>query len=199
MSSLNNHVWRNHQLTISTKMNVFQACVINTLLYASETWTTYARQEKRLETFNQRCLRRILNIKWQDKITNAEVLQRAHCLSMYTMLTKRRLRWLGHVCRMQDGRIPKDLLYGALAEGARRVGRPFLRYKDACKRDLKASSIDIKSFESEAADRCKWRSMVNLAALKIESKHIERMREKRTHRLAARRQRAIIAVTAPET
>jgi len=49
---------------------------------------------------------------------------------MYTLLRQRRLRWLGHVHRMKDGRIPKDLLYGELAEGKRPTGRPLLRYKD---------------------------------------------------------------------
>jgi hypothetical protein len=34
---------------------------------------------------------------------------------------------------MKDGRIPKDLLY---AEGKRASGRPHLRFKDACMRDL---------------------------------------------------------------
>ncbi|KAJ7324884.1 hypothetical protein JRQ81_017904, partial [Phrynocephalus forsythii] len=49
---------------------------------------------------------------------------------MYTLLKQRRLRWLGHVVRMDDGRIPKDLLYGELIKGKRPRGRPQLRYKD---------------------------------------------------------------------
>ena len=36
---------------------------------------------------------------------------------MYALLTKRRLRWLGHVTRMRDGRLPKDILYGELPLG----------------------------------------------------------------------------------
>ena len=39
---------------------------------------------------------------------------------------------------MEEGRIPKDMFYGELATGARPVGRPTLRFKDVCKRDLKA-------------------------------------------------------------
>ena len=31
---------------------------------------------------------------------------------------------------MEDGRIPKDVLYSQLASGSRRVGRPALRFKD---------------------------------------------------------------------
>ncbi|XP_071491378.1 equilibrative nucleobase transporter 1-like [Diadema antillarum] len=64
--------------------------------------------EKRLNTFHLRCLRRLLHIKWQDRVTNAEVLQRAGILSMFSLLGQRRLKWLGHVRRMEPGRIPKD-------------------------------------------------------------------------------------------
>ena len=64
-----------------------------------------------------RCLRRILGISWQEKNPNTEVLARAGLPSMLTLLRQRRLRWLGHVRRMEDGRIPKDILYGQLAAG----------------------------------------------------------------------------------
>lgn len=43
---------------------------------------------------------------------------------MFTLLRQHRLRWLGHVHRMPDSRIPKDLLYGELAAGRRPAGRP---------------------------------------------------------------------------
>ncbi|XP_063590235.1 uncharacterized protein LOC134767117 [Penaeus indicus] len=56
---------------------------------------------------------------------------------MVAILQERRLRWLSHVRRMDAGRIQKDLLYGELAEGIRPNGRPRLRYKDVCKRDMK--------------------------------------------------------------
>lgn len=37
--------------------------------------------------------------------------------SVYTLLIQRRMRRLGHAVRVDDGRIPKDLLYRELAEG----------------------------------------------------------------------------------
>ena len=59
---------------------------------------------------------------------------------------------------MEDGRIPKDILYGELALGRRTTGRPHLRYKDVCIRDMKAVDIDTMSWEGLAADRAEWRS-----------------------------------------
>lgn len=63
---------------------------------------------------------------------------------MFT-LKQRRLRWLGHVMRMDDDRISKDMLYGDLAQGKRPTGRPHLRYKDVFKMDLKTMGIDTNS------------------------------------------------------
>ena len=109
-------------LTKNTKMQVYQACVLSTVLYGSETWTLYSRQEHRLNTLELRNLRRILVITWQDYVTNKDVLEQAGMPSMYALLTKRRLRWLEHVRRMENGRIPKDFLYGELAIGTRPAG-----------------------------------------------------------------------------
>ena len=94
---------------------------------------------KKLNVFYLRCLRRILGIRCQDRVLNTEVLERAGLPSIFTLLSQRRLRWLGHVRRMDDGRIPKNLLYGELASGSRSQGRLRLRYKDTCKRDMKCN------------------------------------------------------------
>ena len=161
LARLSQRVWNNSMLTMNTKITVYRACVLSTLLYASETWTLYAHQEKRLSVFHMRCLRRILGITWSDRVTNNEVLERAKIPSMVTLLRQRRLRWLGHVCRMDEGRIPKDILYAELASGKRETGRPHLRFKDVCKRDMKALDIDISTWEELAQDRSSWRITLN--------------------------------------
>ena len=90
---------------------------MSTVLCGNESWTIHARQEKQLNTFHMRGIQRILNITWQGNVPNYTVLKRAEIPNLYTPLRQRRLRWLGHVVRMDDGRIPKDLLYGELAQG----------------------------------------------------------------------------------
>ena len=74
LARLTSRVWTNPKLTVKTKMVVHNACVVITLMYDSETWTTYARQEKRLNSFHPRSIRRILGISWQGRVSNAEVL-----------------------------------------------------------------------------------------------------------------------------
>jgi len=62
MARLTKRVWENSALTVHTKTQVYQACVLSTLLYGSETWSTYMRQERRLNSFHIRCLQRIVKI-----------------------------------------------------------------------------------------------------------------------------------------
>ena len=158
MAKLSARICENKKLTTQTKVAVYRACIVSTLLFGSESWTTYASQEKRLNNFHMRCLRRILSISWTDKVSNNEVLARANIPSMFTLLRQRRLRWLGHVYRMEDGRIPKDLLYGELESGSRPIGRPKLRFKDVYKRDMLATGLPTDNWELHAADRSDWRS-----------------------------------------
>ncbi|KAL3872961.1 hypothetical protein ACJMK2_036129 [Sinanodonta woodiana] len=46
------------------------------------------RQERRLNSFHLRCLKRILKISWQDHVLNSEILQRANTHSMFSLLSK---------------------------------------------------------------------------------------------------------------
>ena len=119
---------------------------------------------------------------WQDRVTNASVLSQARMPSMFAMLSQRRLRWLGHACRMEDGRIPKDMLYGELATGSRPTGRPTLRYKDTCKRDLKASGIQPADVEAVTCDRIAWRAKVHDGGKSAEERREREWEERRTSR-----------------
>ena len=93
----------NSMLTENTKVRVYQACVLSTLLYFSGAWVTYAKQKKRLNGFHIRCLRCLLDITWKEHTANKDVFQRAHIPSIVALLSKRRMRWLGHPCLPHGG------------------------------------------------------------------------------------------------
>ena len=96
----------------------------------------HVRPAKRLNHFHLSCLRKLLKIKWQDKIPDTEVLTKAGMQSMHTVLKLAQLRWTGHVIRMPDARLPKKVFYGELQEGKRSQGGQKKRYKDTLKASL---------------------------------------------------------------
>ena len=73
-SHLSKRVWENKKLTLNTKMKVYQACILSTLLYGSETWPTYSVQERHLNSVYHRHLRTIMNVTWKDHISNHDIL-----------------------------------------------------------------------------------------------------------------------------
>ena len=54
-------IWR-RKINLKTKLRIYNAVVISTLLYGSETWATTSSEEKRRDVFDNRFLRRILGI-----------------------------------------------------------------------------------------------------------------------------------------
>ena len=138
-----------------------QGTVLTSLLCgAAETWTCYRRHVKMLDAFHMRHLRYLMGIKWQDKITNNEVLQRAKMNGIEAMLMRAQLRWVGHVQRMSDNRMPKQILYSELSSDARSRGGQRKRYKDTLKHTLKMTGIDTETWHELAQSRTGWRQAV---------------------------------------
>jgi hypothetical protein len=53
-----------------------KSCIWSFAVYGSETWTLGKNEEKVINAFETWCWRRMLKIKWTDRITNEEVFQR---------------------------------------------------------------------------------------------------------------------------
>ena len=176
---LSKRVWKNHSLKLSTKIKVYRAVVIPTLMYGAETWTLYRRQVRLLERFHQRCLRSIMNIKWHDYISNEDVLEEAQLPSIESILLKHQLRWAGHVARMDDSRMPKAVLFGELKSGKRNLGAPKKRFKDQLKKQLSQADIPLSSWQAEATDRLAWRSTIQKASREFEYQRSGAARDKR--------------------
>ena len=159
-------------IRLDIKLKVNKVVVLQTLLYACEAWTIYQRNAKKLNNFHLSCLRKIMKIRWQDKIPDTEVLKKAQ------------LRWTGHVTRMPVARLPKKVLYGEKQEGKRSQGGQKKRYKDTLKASLKDFNIPTESWEQAAQDRTKWRCLINKGASQFEAKRICEAERKRKERKA---------------
>ncbi|KAF0031718.1 hypothetical protein F2P81_016273 [Scophthalmus maximus] len=159
-SRLNKRVFEDRDLQSKTKIPVYKAVWLPTLLYGSEAWTTYSRHLRALEALHQRDLRRILRITWEDRRTNTTVLEEAGISTITAIVAQHQLRWTGHVIRMPDSRLPKQALYSQLVLGKRAPGGQKKRYKDNIKANLKKCNIGLETWEATATNRATWRKLV---------------------------------------
>ena len=77
---------------------------ISIFLNACESWALTAELEKRMQAFEMRCYRRLLNISYKDYVTNEEVRRKIQAANreygeLLTLVKKWKLRWYGHVSR----------------------------------------------------------------------------------------------------
>nr|VZI43717.1 unnamed protein product [Spirometra erinaceieuropaei] len=179
---LQSTVWNRHGLQLSTKLKMYKAVILPTLLYGTETWTLYAKQARRLNHIHLSCLRRILRLNWEDRIPDNDVLERTGIVSIYAILRQIQLRWSGHLVRMDDERPPKRLLYGDVATGSRRHGGQIRRHKNTLKSSLKCLQINATNWEELALDRPTWRRTVKTGAAIYEANRIAAAKAKREAR-----------------
>ena len=52
---------------------LLESCVMSALMYACETWTLKKNDRDRLNAFEMKCYRKILGVKWQDKVKNEAI------------------------------------------------------------------------------------------------------------------------------
>ena len=80
-----------------------------------ESWTLTAELEKRMQAFEMRCYRRLLNISYKDHVTNDEVRRKIQAAigeygEFLTLVKKRKLRRFCHVSMSSD--LTKIILQG---------------------------------------------------------------------------------------
>ena len=144
-------------------------------------WVAYRRHVKVLEQFQQRILRSILGVHWQDRITNASILEQADTTSIEAHIVKSQLSWAGHVRRMPDTRVPKQLLYAELSSGKRKTGGQWKRYKDQLKVNLTKCEMELQ-WENRADDRACWRRTSCMGVANLEQRRITMEAQKRERR-----------------
>lgn len=157
MTSLRN-VWSSSVLSLRLKLRLFSAIVTSILLYNSESWSITANDVRLLEGFYFRCLRQItrsirckdLSTTEIDKASHAEVFRVANVPSLATILRQKRLRWLGHLIRSDQGDPARICLFEEVDSGS-----PWWKLLLSDLREIGLSSFHAA--EIAALDRASWR------------------------------------------
>ena len=159
-------IWKDRYISLPTKMQIYRACVLSTLMYGAECWTLKTRDEERLDAFDMRCQRKILKIKWIQHIKNHDIRLKTSQPQLTRTIRKRRLQWFGHVQRMNNTRLPLKLYRWTPLHGQRKQGRPRTTWKDVIRRDLDTilPGWTVEEAEVAARDRRSWSNFLRQAA-----------------------------------
>ena len=153
-------------LSKNLKIKIYRTIILPVVLYGCETWSLTLREELRLRMFENRVLRRIFGPKrdgvtgeWR-KLHNEELNDLYSSPNIVRAIKSRRLRWAGHVARMEEGRDVHKVLVGK-PEGKRPLGRPRRRWEDNIKMDLEKVGRGCGDWMELAQDRDRRRVLVS--------------------------------------
>ena len=127
-------VWRDNNISLRSNVKLMRSLVNFIFLYAYESWALTEELEKRTQAFEMRCYRKLLNISYEDHITNEEVRKKSEATigeyeELLTLDKKRKLiNWL----RLKVSWFSKDDPTGR-SERKRRRGRQKKRWEDNIK------------------------------------------------------------------
>ena len=129
IGAMRKEVLERRELKKETKLRVFNAMVVPTLLYGCETWTVQKRHESRLQACEMGCLRRIEGVSRIDRVRNEDIRDSLGQVAVVDMMKGRQLRWREKLEGMDDDRLVKQVYEGDIV-GRRPRGRPRKRWKD---------------------------------------------------------------------
>ena len=104
-------------------------------------------------------MRRILKVRWEDKVTNEEVWARTGITNIVMEVKRRRWTWLGHVLRMKKTRHPLEALNWA-PPGKRNRGRPLGTWRRTVEEEMREEGKTWNELRWLAQDRAGWKKLV---------------------------------------
>ena len=125
--SLDRNIWRS-SFSLQTKIRLYNVYILPILLYGADTWSMTVASSRRLDAFDQWCLRRIVHIPYAAHITNEEVRRKTGQPPVTSVIAKRQLRLFGHLARADPSQDHSRILRAAInrppPDWRRRAGRP---------------------------------------------------------------------------
>lgn len=193
LGSLQNLWRRSSKISLKKRLQLYNSLVKPILLYNCETWGLSKTSENQLNSFHRRQLRRILNIRFPNRISNVLVYEKCRTEPISRDILERRWRFFGHILRrpenipawkamksfFDDGNLkkfrgrPRTTIVSTLNNDIKcmREKNPVF-YKNIGIRPLERLS-DLKVLKDLANNRPKWRNITECmyAVAKAEDRH----------------------------
>ena len=148
-------VWTNTNFSVHTKIRIYMVMVRSILIYGHESWYSTQTTDNKFLVFENKALRRILGIKWWQRISNKRIreITRVQPVDEYVRLS--RWKWMGHVYR-RAGLVRHTVEW--VAPGRRGRGRPRETWLRTMRRE--AGEECWGELEEMAQDRMWWREFI---------------------------------------
>ena len=159
--SLTTCLWKRREICIQVKLRVFASSVLAVLLYGAETWNLMHHDISLLRSFYMRCLKTILRVNpflHHYKKSHDDVLKETNMPPIEDIIGRSRWRWLGHVLRMDDTRVPRKVVFSK-RQGGRALGAPAKRWSDLVRQDTRRWLPTSENLVDAAMDRSRWREL----------------------------------------
>ena len=154
------NIWKSQNISLEVKIRLYESLVISTLLYGAQSSPLSVTQMKQLEAAHHNFQRRLLGITWRDKVRNEDIRKKTGSRKLEDMIKERRLRWLGHVWRMDNSRTARQATNWKLRGYKRKPGRPRKNRVDVIKRDLRQMDLTWEEAKELANYKAEWRRRV---------------------------------------
>jgi len=155
ITKLNSISW-DRDVTPKTKTHIYQAIVKSTIKYAAETGCLKTKTVIKLNFIEMDFWRRSAWISRKDKIRNTIIKQKMKVArSLLDDIKTKQLQWYGHVQRMEEGRLPKEVMKWR-SPGRRKRGRPKLTWAEGIRGLMGEKGL----MEEYWNDRGNWRKKV---------------------------------------
>ena len=104
-------------ITLLTKVCIVKAMVFPVVMYGCESWTIKKVEPRRIDSFELRCLRRLLGVPWTARRCNQSILKEISPeYSLEGLMLKLKLQYFGHLMWRIDS-LEKTLMLGKIADG----------------------------------------------------------------------------------
>ena len=152
--------WRSSNISRKTKLKLFKTLVVPVILYGCETWKMNKGDNKVLDVFQNKCLRQILRIRWEEHVTTEELHKNADTKPLSVEVKRGRWKMIGHILR-QDRNNHSNIAMTWAPEGKRKKGRPKTTWRRTVEKERReAGWSSWDEARVTAADRNEWRNSV---------------------------------------
>ena len=166
------NAWRNVEwVMVDRKISrqllgkVLDSCVVPASTYGLETLALSELHQHKRQVCENNWIRKIAGVRIMERRRMKDLREEVGTKACIVgKIVKSRMKWAGHMVRMNDDKLPKRA-ETKRQEGSRKRGRPQLRWEDCVKRDLRKAEEE-ENWREKANNRDRWKLITKVAVLR---------------------------------